>query len=142
VTPGSWQPEPEPGIAPPLGRYDHWTDASLSASGPITGRTGLFASIRGTNGSRLERGDPLELSNNIASLYGHLVGTAGTDRELRVTTALSRATRPFEGRARYANRDIDERGRTVLGQAAVEQVRRDSSWPCRAVSIACRTSRR
>ncbi|HEV8398146.1 MAG TPA: TonB-dependent receptor [Vicinamibacterales bacterium] len=123
VTPGSWQPDPEPGIAPPLGRYDHWTDASLSASGPMTGRTGLFASIRGTNGSRFERGDPLELSNNIASLYGHLVGTAGTDRELRVTTALSRATRPFEGRARYANRDIDERGRTVLGQAAVEQVR-------------------
>jgi len=123
VTPGSWQPDPEPGVAPPLGRYDHWTDASLSVGGPITGRTGLFASIRGTNGSRTERGDPLELSTNIASLYGHLVGTAGTDRELRITTALSRATRPFEGRARYANRDIDERGRMVLGQAAVEQVR-------------------
>jgi len=123
VTPGSWQPDPTAGVAAPLGRYEHWTDASLSAGGPITGRTGLFASIRGTNGSRFERGDPLELSTNIASLYGHLVGTAGTDRELRATTALSRATRPFEGRARYANRDIDERGRTVLGQAAVEQVR-------------------
>jgi hypothetical protein len=123
VTPGSWQPDPAPGIPPELGRYDHWTDASLSAGGPITGRTGLFASIRGTHGSRFERDEPVELSNNVASLYGHLVGTAGTDRELRITTALSRATRPFEGRARYANRDIDERGRMVLGQAAVEQLR-------------------
>jgi hypothetical protein len=124
VTPGSWQPDPVASIPAPLGRYDHWTDASLSASGPISGRTGLFASIRGTNSSRFEERDyPFELSNNIASLYGHLVGTAGTDRELRITTALSRATRPFEGRARYANRDIDERGRMVLGQAAVEQVR-------------------
>jgi hypothetical protein len=124
VTPGGWQPDVDPSVAWPLGRYDHWTDASLSASGPITGRTGLFASIRGTNGGRFEARDlPNELSNNIASLYGHLVGTPGADRELRVTTALSRATRPFEGRARYANRDIDERGRTVLGQAAVEQVR-------------------
>ena len=124
VTPGSWQPDPSPSVAAPLGRYDHWTDASLSASGPITGRTGLFASIRGTNGGRFEERDaPFELSNNLVSLYGHLVGTAGADRELRITTALSRATRPFEGRARYANRDIDERGLMVLGQAAVEQVR-------------------
>jgi hypothetical protein len=123
VTPGGWQPDPEPGVAPALGRYDHWTDASLAASGPITGRTGLFASIRGTHGGRLERNDPLELSNNVASLYAHLIGTTGADRELRITTALSRATRPFEGRARYADRDIDERGRSVLGQAAVEQVR-------------------
>ena len=123
VTPGGWQQDPPAGIPPALGRYDHWTDASLSVNGPITGRTGLFASIRSTNGSRFERDEPLELSNNIASLYGHLVGTAGTDRELRVTTALSRATRPFEGRARYANRDLEERGRMVLGQAAVEQVR-------------------
>ena len=123
VTPGSWQPDPVAGEAPPLARYDHWTDASIAVNGPITGRTGLFASIRGTHGSRFERDDPVELSNNLASLYGHLVGTAGPDRELRVTTALSRAKRPFEGRARYANRDIDERGRMVLGQAAVEQVR-------------------
>lgn len=123
VTPASWQPDPAAGIPPELGRYDHWTDASLSASGPITRRTGLFASIRGTHGSRFDRDEPVELSNSVASLYGHLVGTAGTDRELRITTALSRATRPFEGRARYANRDIDERGRMVLGQAAVEQVR-------------------
>jgi hypothetical protein len=124
VTPGGWQPDRDPSLSWPLGRYDHWTDASLSASGPITGRTGLFASIRGTNGSRFEERDlPSELQNNVASLYGHLIGTAGIDRELRVTTALSRATRPFEGRARYANRDIDERGRMVLGQAAVEQVR-------------------
>lgn len=123
VTPGSWQPDPPAGIPAALGRYEHWTDASLSVNGPITGRTGLFASIRGTNGSLFERDSPIELSNNVASLYAHLIGTAGTDRELRVTTALSRATRPFEGRARYANSDIDERGRMVLGQAAVEQVR-------------------
>ena len=123
VTPGSWQPDPPAGIPAALGRYDHWTDAALSVSGPITGRTGLFASIRGTNGGLFERESPVELSNNVASLYAHLVGTAGTDRELRVTTALSRATRPFEGRARYANDDIDERGRMLLGQAAVEQVR-------------------
>jgi hypothetical protein len=32
-------------------------------------------------------------------------------------------TRPFEGRARYADRDIDERGRMVLAQAAVERLR-------------------
>jgi hypothetical protein len=124
VTPGSWQPGLDASVPWPLGRYDHWTDASVSAGGPITGRTGLFASIRGTNGSRFEERDlPNALSNNVASLYGHLVGTPGSDRELRVTTALSRATRPFDGRARYENRDIDERGRTVLGQAAVEQLR-------------------
>jgi hypothetical protein len=123
VTPGTWQQDPPAGIPPALGRYDHWTDASLSVNGPITGRTGLFASIRGTNSSRFERDEPLELSNNVASLYGHLIGTAGTDRELRVTTALSRATRPFDGRARYANRDLEEHGRMVLGQAAVEQIR-------------------
>jgi hypothetical protein len=123
VTPGGWQPDPTPGNPPELGRYDHWTDASIAVNGPITGRTGLFASIRGTNGSRFEREEPVELQNNVASLYGHLVGTAGTDRELRVTTALSRATRPFDGRARYADRDVEERGRMVLGQAAVEQVR-------------------
>jgi len=123
VTPGSWQPDPAAGNPPELGRYDHWTDASIAVNGPITGRTGLFASIRGTHGSRFEREAPEELKNNVASLYAHLVGTAGADRELRITTALSRATRPFEGRARYANGDIDERGRMVLGQAAVEQVR-------------------
>ena len=124
VTPGGWQQDPPAGVPSTLGRYDHWTDASISVNGPITGRTGLFASIRGTNGSRFERDETLELANNVASLYGHLVGTAGTDRELRITTALSRATRPFEGRARYANRDLEERGRMVLGQAAVDQVRR------------------
>ena len=53
----------------------------------------------------------------------HLVGAAGPDHELRITTAVSRTTRPFEGRARYANRDIDERGRTVLAQAALERLR-------------------
>jgi hypothetical protein len=123
VTPGSWQPDPPAGIPPALGRYDHWTDAGLSVTGPVTGRTGLFASIRGTHGGRLDRDDPIVLPNHVASLYGHLVGAAGPDHELRVTTALSRATRPFEGRARYADRDIDERGRTVLGQAAVERLR-------------------
>jgi hypothetical protein len=123
VTPGGWQQDPPAGIPAALGRYDHWTDAAISVNGPITGRTGLFASVRATNGSRFERDEPLELSNNVASLYGHLVGTAGTDRELRITTALSRATRPFEGRGRYANRDLEERGRMVLGQAAMEQLR-------------------
>jgi hypothetical protein len=123
ITPGQWQPDPAPGIAPALGRFDSWTDAGLSASGPISGRTGLFAAIRGTHGGRVERDSPLVLSNNVASLYGHLVGTAGTDRELRITTSLSRQTRPFAGRARYADRDIEERGRTVLGQASVEQLR-------------------
>jgi len=123
VTPGSWQPDPPDGVPAALGRYDHWTDAGLSVSGPIAARTGLFASIRGTNGGRLDRDDPIVLPNHVASLYGHLVGVAGPDSELRITTAVSRATRPFEGRARYANRDIDERGRTVLGQASVERIR-------------------
>jgi hypothetical protein len=140
-TPGSWQPDPVASIPHRPARYDHWTDASLSASGPITGRTGLFASIRGTNASRFEERDyPFELSNNIASLYGHLVGTAGTDRELRITTALSRATRPFEGRARYANRH-DERGHGAQQAAAVERCGVDSSWPP-AAPTGCRTSRR
>jgi len=123
VTPGSWQPDPVVGGTPALARFDHWTDASVSAGGPIAAHAGLFASIRGTHAGRLERDDPIVLPNNVSSLYGRLVGTAGADRELRITTALSRATRPFEGRARFANRDIDERGRTVLAQAALEQVR-------------------
>ena len=123
VTPGAWQPDPPAGVPAALGRYDHWTDAALAVSGPVVSRTGLFASIRGTHGGRLDRDDPIVLPNHVASLYGHLVGAAGPDHELRVTTALSRATRPFEGRARFANRDIDERGRTVLGQAALERLR-------------------
>jgi hypothetical protein len=76
VTPGSWQPDPPSGVPAALGRYDHWTDAALSVSGPIAARTGLFASIRGTNGGRIERDDPLVLPNHVASLYGHLVGAA------------------------------------------------------------------
>jgi len=123
VTPGAWQPDPPAGVPAALGRYDHWTDASLSVTGPVASRTGLFASIRNTHGELLERDDPIVLPNHVTSLYGHLVGAAGPDHELRIATALSRMTRPFEGRARFADRDIDERGRMVLGQAAVERLR-------------------
>jgi hypothetical protein len=123
VTPGAWQTDPPASVPPVLGRYDHWTDAAISVSGPVASRTGLFASIRTTHSGLLERDDPVELPNHVASLYGHLTGTAGADTELRITTALGRTTRPFEGRARYATRDIEERGRTVLGQVSTEQLR-------------------
>jgi hypothetical protein len=121
-TPAGWQPDPAPGIAPAMARFDSWTDLGLSAGGPAGPRAGLFAAIRATDSGRTERNDPLVLSNNVASLYGHYVGAVRPDAELRITTALSRQTRPFAGRARYANRDIEERGRTVLGQAALEQM--------------------
>jgi hypothetical protein len=135
VTPGSWQPDPVASIPAPLGRYDHWTDASLSASGPITGRTGLFASIRGTNGSRFEERDsPFELSNNIARPAP--IASSASPRRSAGPRVRSRAV-PATPTGTSTSVAAWCSGRPPWSRCGA-----DSSWPCRAASTGCRTSRR
>ncbi len=88
---------------------------------PCRRRAGLFLSGRHTSAGRTERGNPLVLSNQLTSVFGHAVAAIGTGAELRLLGAYSATTRPFAGRARFADRDQEENGRSVLTQATVDR---------------------
>lgn len=113
----------------PIARLESWADGSASAGGPLASSGfGLFAGGRVTDGTRVEREQPRQLDGRIRSLTAHVVGTTGTDAELRVFGSLADATRPLASRARYADRDLAQEDRHALLSASWERLRRGATW--------------
>jgi hypothetical protein len=127
AAPGGLQSEG--GDIAPIARLESWTDGSLSVGGPIgTSGYGLFASGRITDSRRVERERPQNLDGSIRSFTAHLVGSNGSDSELRLFTSAADATRPYGTRARFADRDLTEDDRQMLVSAAWERLGRGAVW--------------
>lgn len=124
--PGAWQAEPGP--VPSSARFDRWVDGGAQASGPLSGRVGLFASTRVTSGRRTERDDPTLLRNDLQSAYAHLFATPRGGDQLRLLGAVNGTTRPYTARARFADRDIDERSTSVVVTSTWERARAARLW--------------
>jgi hypothetical protein len=114
---------------PPIARLDSWIDGGMSAGGPVAGpRLGLFASGRATRVRRVEREQPLVLDGAVRSLTAHVVGRASAGDNLRGFASLADATRPLAGRARFADRALEQRDRALVLHAAWERLHGGGSW--------------
>ncbi len=115
VTPRALQPSAPSAGPASIARFDSWTDGSVVVSGPFSPRVGVLASMRLTHVGRVERTDPAVLKGDVRSFYAHGRATLASGDSIRVVAAVNDTTRPFSGRARFENRDLNERvNATVL----------------------------
>lgn len=126
AAPGGWQSDASE-IAP-IARLESWTDGSLVAGGPLAPGYGLFASGRVTDGEHVEREQPGTLDGGVRSLTAHLVGGPRPGEQLRVIGAFADITRPLASRARFADRDLDQRDRQLVVSATWERARDAGTW--------------
>ena len=128
ITPRGLQSSGGAGDAPPIMRFDSWTDGSVTIGGPVSPRFGLLGSGRVTRARRLERDDPLVLANDVSTVYAHVFGAPATGHDLRLVTGGYVSTQPYTGRARFDDRDLDERGRAVVLSTGWDHVRGGGLW--------------
>ena len=127
-TPKSLQSEVS-GDIPSLARFNSWTDGSVSGSGPLVGRRlSVFASARATRVRRFDRVETAQLRGDVRSLYAHILAAPVAGEEVRVTTTLSDMTRPYAGRARFEDRQLEERARVASLQGSWERIGAAGAW--------------
>lgn len=127
VTPESWQGS-ETGAAAPIARFDSWTDASVVAGGPLGGnKLGLLASARVTRVRRVERSAEL-LEGDVRSVFVHARSKSARGGELRLVSSFSDITRPFGGRARFEDRDLEERVNELVLHPVWERAGGAHAW--------------
>lgn len=124
--PTAWQAAP--GAVPSSARFDRWADGSALVGGPLSPRTSLVASARVTSGRRTERDDPTVLTNDLQSGYAHFFATPGAGEQVRVMASANGTTRPYTARARFADRDLDERTTAVVVTSTWERARAARLW--------------
>lgn len=124
--PTSWQGDP--GAVVSSARFDRWADGGGTFGGPLSPSAGLVASARVTSGRRTERDDPMVLENDLQSAYVHLFTTPRPGDQLRVMGSANGATRPYAARARFADRDLDERTSAAVLTSTWERARGARLW--------------
>lgn len=112
-----------------VARFDSWTDGGVVVSGPVAGpRLGILASTRVTRARRVERAEPTLLKGDVRSFYGHIHASPSPGDGIRVVTAVNDMTRPFSGRARFEDRNLDERVRATVLHSAWEHAAGAGVW--------------
>lgn len=126
ATPRSWQGAGG-APAPPIARFDSYTDVSALLAGPLVGRrVGVLGSARFSDTRRLERADPQLLRSDVGALFGRGHIAATPDDQVRITAAATDSLRPYSARVLFADRNLEEQRETSIGQLNWDRARSNS----------------
>lgn len=109
-------------FAPSIARIEDWRQAAAFAGGPLSDRTGLFASTTFSRATYLERERAPLLTAAMGSLFAHVVARPSVRDQFRALVSVEAATYPFADRRQFAGPEVDERATFGRGQVAWDRV--------------------
>lgn len=118
-----------PATSPPSIRaLTSWTDGAFAGGGPIGPRAGVTVALRSTRSTHTERDAPPKLPGNVDSIVAGFAIAPSNDRKFDLHGSLQRTARPFEGRARLADRSATAHDRFAAIGGAWQQGSTSPLW--------------